>query len=213
MRNPLNLLILVGLICQGYSWPGETIPVVLTIVWACCIKWGWQTRVVRQEVEALIILGSFLVIKLVSAEFGYGFNRLIFLGGNVLLIYQIMRLLIFSNLRQKKLSLLVAIMHIGIGTQVIFDFKILIVLVVSTVLIPKSLFAIESEKFNQHNSQAHHFPLGKVCASIVVFSIVFFLLFPRLGFQTRGASPFGGGRGQGPLSREISGPPSATPCR
>ncbi len=201
-RDPKNLLILVGLICQGFSWEITPVPLMLIIIWFLGLKIGKQSQQLSPEIEALIILCAFLAIKLVSSQIGLGYNKLIFLGGNVLLTYQLLRLICKSDNRQKHLSVLVAVMHIGIGTQVIFDFKIFIILITSVILIPKSLHQIESEGFG--NGKIHPIPKLKKQLSIVfLLSIVFFLLFPRFGVKSRGTSQLIGGQGQGPLSKEL----------
>ncbi len=200
--DPKNLLILVGLICQGFSWEIAPVPLSLVAVWFLALRIGKQSWTLSSEIEASIILCAFLAIKFISSQIGLGYNTLIFLGGNVLLIYQIMRLVCKSDNRQKHLSILVAIMHIGIGTQVIFDFKILLMLIASVILIPKSLHRIDSERFG--SGKIHPIPkLKKQLFIVCLLSIVFFLLFPRFGLRNRGASQLIGGQGQGPLSKEL----------
>ena len=126
-----------------------------------------------------------------------------FVGGNVLLVYQIIHLLSPCGLRQKRISILIAIMHIGVGTQFIFDYKAFTILLASFFLIPRALYLMDSEYFTEDTAGRYsrkHFLERIVLACLMV---LFFLVFPRFSFQARTSNQFLNSPGGGRLSEEV----------
>lgn len=204
--NPLNMLILLGLVCQGYTWDTHVVPIGLALIWFLCVRFRFTGMRLTPDGEALFVLLAFIVVKFLSSRYEIGYNRWIFLGGNVLAVYQVLRLLAPSfTQRQQKLSVLVALMHLGVGTQVLFDFRIFIIFVVAAITIPKAFYDLESERYNKGASAEVGLALRvKDLAYIAIAAIVFFLIFPRVRFQSAGAAGFAGIRGGGgPLDREL----------
>ncbi len=207
-RDPRHLLILVGCICQGYSWENSIVPLIYASLWFLAVKRQRQTPLISQDVEALVLLISFAFFKMMWVGYSFGHNQLIFLGGNLLFAYQIIHLLEPPRLRQKKISVLVAVMHIGVGTQVIFDYKAAIILLAALVLVPKSLYALASDRFTP--AQTHDVtPLNpRNYVFLAIMTILFFLIFPRFGFQNRATGQLFGV--PGPLTRDLDTSSSGT---
>ena len=203
-RNPRNLLILLGFVCQGYSWEVSLVPLIFIGLWGLSIYIGSQKTVIPQWLEALALLVSFVGFKLISDLLGFGYTNLMFLGGNVLLVYQIIHLLGPSDLREKRISILIAIMHIGVGTQFIFDYKAFTILLASFFLIPRTLYIMDSEYYSEDT--ATKYSRRNIVERIVLacLMILFFMLFPRFSLQTGGANQLlsSSSRG-GPLSQEV----------
>ncbi len=90
-----------------------------------------------------------------------------------------MRLLRPLDLRERMYSIAVAMIHLGVGTQVVVDYELALVLIGAIYLIPRSLFDLEAEKYQRvlAGSLAHlHW---REFVGIAILMVTFFLLFPR----------------------------------
>ncbi len=196
-KHHLNLLILTGIICQGYSWDNIWAPMVYALLGILAMAHTPKKNIFSPNFKALILLVAFLFFKSMSVYWGYGFNKLIYLAGNFLFVYQVINLLEDSTLREKKTAFLVALIHIGAGTQVIVDFKALIMIGAALILIPltlKSMACAEFPKFATYKT-TKIYPQFKECLILAVMMSIFFVAFPRFGFQSRQLQPLLPGAG------------------
>ena len=149
------------------------------------------------------MIASFIGFKGLSDIIGFGYTNLMFLGGNVLLVYQILHLFGPSDLRQKRISILIAIMHIGVGTQFIFDYKAFTILLASFFLIPRTLWVMDSEYFAEDVSSKYTRKNSKEFVTLACLMIIFFLTFPRFSFKARTANQLLASPQGGRLSEEV----------
>ena len=178
-------------------------PVFFPVVWVVCLRIKQRKPLVSQHVEAFLIFVSFFGFKFVSNMLGFGYTNLMFLGGNVLLVYQIFHLLGHEDLRQKRVATMVAIMHLGVGTQFVFDYKAFAILVAAVILIPRALYSVESTHFSGRTIEKTPNRGFVEIAVLSCLMIVFFLGFPRFGFQARATQQLAGAQQRGPLSSEV----------
>jgi hypothetical protein len=198
LKQPLNLLILTGIICQGYAWDNDWAPLIYAFLGALAIMRQPKAKLFSPNVRALILLLSFVFFKLMSEFWGYGFNRLIYLAGNFLFVYQLIHLLEDSRTREKKTAFLISLIHIGAGTQVIVDFKALIIIMLALTLIPLTLRTLARNDFPQLSvsSTIRYFPRCLLeSLSLGLIMVLFFVAFPRFGFQSRQMRPLMTGAG------------------
>jgi hypothetical protein len=177
-NNPLNLLILLGFICQGFSWENSFVPFFYCAVWFLAIFMQRERQFLSQSIELLIFfLSLILSIKFIGHN---SYSRLLAMG-NALFVLQAMRLMWPLEKRKKRMAVMIAVTHIAVGSQFIVDYSFILVLIFSIILIPKSLFSIESEGFQ--GIAPRTFGKNKIIyPSITFIMIIFFLIFPRRKF-------------------------------
>ena len=178
-KKPLNLLILLGFISQGFSWGNYFMPIFYCGVWLFALRFRKERQFISQSIELFIFFISLIFsIKFIGHN---SYTRLLAMG-NALFVLQAMRLMWPLDKRNKKLAVMIAVTHIAVGSQFIVDYSFILVLVASIVLIPKSLFLIESEGF-QGVAAPRSFGRGKIVyPTITIVMILFFLIFPRKKF-------------------------------
>ena len=178
-KKPLNLLILLGFISQGFSWENYFMPIFYCSVWLFAIRFRKKKQFISQGIELFIFFISLVFsIKFIGHN---SYTRLLAMG-NALFVLQAMRLMWPLDKRNKKLAVMIAVTHIAVGSQFIVDYSFILVLAASITLIPKSLFAIESEGF-RGVTPPRSFGRGKVVyPAIIAVMILFFLIFPRKKF-------------------------------
>ncbi len=204
--EPRNLLILLGLICQGFSWEVDYVPVVYAVLWWICLRQRREKPLVSRDIEALLLLAACGTFKYLSATWEIGHNVMIFVGGNSLFVYQLVHLLERPVPRTRDLSVLVALIHIGVGTQVVFDYKAFVILCAFLVVGPKALTALENERYGQSAQSTSPFAVRlrfrEICG-LALLTVTFFVSFPRFNFQARPPSQLLGGGGRGPLDQQM----------
>ena len=203
-HDPRNWLVLLGFVCQGYSWENPSISIfILVLFWALCLQIRHLKVALSQRLEAFILLISLIGFKLMSDVIESGYTNLMFLGGNVLLVYQIIHLIGSGDRRQQRTSIIVAIMHIGVGTQFIFDYKAIPIILVSLILIPKALHAVESEYFVSDTTLQRSRSSLLETIVLACLMIIFFLGFPRFRLLAETGNQLLGSQERGPLSSEV----------
>lgn len=197
-RDPRRLLILLGMICQGYSFGTIVGPAAYAALWALCLRARREHRALSSALESVLTVAGLAVAFLAGNRFGT--NRLVFLG-NGLVVFQCLYLLRAVSRREKLLTVAVALVHLGVGAQVVVDYEFLIVLAAALWLLPATLFQLEVERHRRlaGGAAAGRSRLEPVC--LAVFIVVFFLVFPRFRFFSY-AGGLGGPGGMRP-SEEI----------
>ena len=201
MANPRNLLILLGFVCQGFSWADNYLmPAAFALLWALCLRSKAQKRPYPSLLETALFSAG---CGLSFAFAGHSYFERILAIGNGLLILQTLRLTYPLNQREKFLSLAMAATQLAIGSQVMVDYDFIVVLAATIVLLPKALHDLRLEAFDE---PAVPFPFrGRLreYAWIVVVMAAFFVLTPR--HRLVGGSLLGGGAGPMRPSLETAG--------
>lgn len=191
-RERRQLLILLGLVCMGFSFDNYWMPVVYAGLWGLALCLRRERRVIPMAVEALV-----LVIGIPGAYYlggVYDENKLVFIG-NALVVFQLLRLLGPLTPREKRLSITVALMHLAVGSQVVVDYKFLLVLAGSLVLLPGALFELDAERFRRVTPGRLALD-RRLFVALAVLMAAFFLAFPRMRIIGSAAAGLGGGRRQ-----------------
>ncbi len=180
MKEPRNLLILLGFICQGYSFDYYFMAVVYALIWYVALSLSREERLLPTWVEEVVALVAIVGAYFLGDALGgrYGYNRLVFIG-NGLVLFQAARLLRPLNLREKMYSIAIAMIHLGVGTQVVVDYEFILILVGVLYLLPRSLFALEAEKYRRIAGGRLAGLNGREFLYLAVIMVVFFLFFPR----------------------------------
>jgi hypothetical protein len=184
MNDPRKILILLGLICQGFTWDNYFMPVLYAAVWFFCVKWSREKPLLSKDVELIIFFGALTLCIL----FGSGnlFSKAVFIG-NSLFILQAILLLRPINGREKMLSTAIAITQLAIGSQIILNYGYILILIGAVILIPKTLRDLESGRMNDFEVYPAR-ALGKYDALIILVAmLIFFLAFPRWKVSTNRA--------------------------
>ncbi|HBM15831.1 MAG TPA: hypothetical protein DD381_05760 [Lentisphaeria bacterium] len=193
-EEPLNLLILTGLICQGLF--NETYFVVVSFVsgWFLCIIFRQQKQFIPKTLEFLILLASLLL----SLQFaGAGIFLKCFSLGNGLTSLQLMRMLWPIDIRSKYFSTAIALTQIAVGSQVLLGYSFIIAIAAVFLFLPKVLYSLHMEEekhpFDLFSRSGYWLFNHKIhYLSIAVIAILFFLFFPRIRlFNTLNIYGFG----------------------
>jgi transglutaminase-like putative cysteine protease len=191
-----HLLILVGLICQGCSFDEDKIipwlfPLIYAGLWFACVAAQQEQRRWSQSLEAVLVAGGLLLAYAIGPLVGY--NRLVFVG-NGLVVYQALRLTAPLGMRERMYTVAVAVIQLAIGSQVLVDWKFLVMLLASIVLIPGALFELEAEKFRKVAGRGGLGPSPREYFYLTILMVVFFLMVPR-SQMIQNITPSTGGAG------------------
>ncbi|GEM_PF-2403287 len=200
--HPTSILLLISAYCQAHVWDTRlAIPLYLGLSIACLVRQrkGAPVNTLQQTV-ALIF--AFALFGLFSNAELRTVHSSIFLGSNVLYIYQLMHTLSAQNLRTRQWCVFSSLILIGMGTQVVVNVSAIPVLLLTLILLPKALAELENERLNAAKAYlAPTYRLGGLGILIIILlSGVFWIFFPRFGaVHSSMISSVGGG----PLHDEI----------
>ena len=178
-KDPLNLLILLGFLCQGFSWENLFMPLLYCMTWVVALSMRREKQFISQHLELLIFFGALIFsIKFIGHT---SYFKLLAMG-NALFVLQAMRLLWPLNRRNRRMAVMIAVTHLAVGSQFIVGYSFLLILLASIVLIPKALFSVEAQDL-QGLTPPRTFGKWKIVyPAITVVMIIFFIIFPRTKF-------------------------------
>ena len=193
MRSARHQFILLGLICQGLSWDDWAMPLLNSLLWVACLTWPRRPVPLGQAADmAAISLGTVLAWQLAPA-FGVSAH---FAVGHGLVLLQLLRLLRPLDRREKLFSLIVASGHLAVACTVILDYRFILILLATLVLLPKALLELEAENFAGTLGAPLKLPrVGLFAATgILAVMVAVFVLVPRgfLGTPLAARLPGGG---------------------
>ena len=193
MKSARHQLILLGLICQGLSWDDVVMPMLSVVLWVVCLSLPRQpVRLGQMADMTAILLGGVLAWQL-APTFGVSAH---FAVGHGLTLLQLLRLLRPLDRREKLFSLIVASGHLAVACTVILDYRFILILLASLVLLPKALLELEAESFAGSAEPTTKLPRLGIAASFAVLSVMIavFVLVPRgfLGTPLAARLPGGG---------------------
>ena len=187
IKSPLNLLILLGLICQGMAWNSYYALFIFCFLWFLLNLLIEKGKAVNEPLEIIILLAAFVIF------FYYAGNNLFekcIALGNGLAILQIIRLTYSLDYRKKVLAFAIALTQIAIGTQIFLDYAFSLVLLFLIILIPKFLYSIQFQTVKLYPGTIKKNIFGyKILKHkteyllLLLISILFFLFFPRMNFE------------------------------
>jgi predicted heme/steroid binding protein len=178
MAKALNLLILLGFICQGFTWENYWMPAIFAGLWFACVRYGGKKRLVSDILEV--------------ALFGFGFIMAVYFAGrnpftcslyigNALIFLQVVRLTKPEmSHRDRIMATAIAITHLAIGSMVILDYSFIPILVIAIILMPKVLYDLEVACYTEEKIPYLTTRFGKKSiAAVFVMMVLFFIFFPR----------------------------------
>lgn len=193
MKSARHQFILLGLICQSLSWDDVVMPLLSALLWVACLTLPRRPVQLGQMADmSAILVGGMLAWQL-APTFGVSAH---FAVGHGLTLLQLMRLLRPLDRREKIFSLIVASGHLAVACTVILDYRFILILLATLVLLPKALLELEAEAFADAKIESMKLPrLG--CAAgltILVVMVAVFVLVPRgfLGTPLAARLPGGG---------------------
>ncbi len=196
MRSALNQLVLLGFICQALSWSGWFLPLANVALWLVCVRIGERRPVLLPgwAESALLGLGSVggILIGQLPDQSPH------FFIGHGITLFQAGRLLRSLDRREKLFSLIAATVQLGVACTVVLDYRFIPILVVTAILIPKTLMELEGEHFP--DTAAAPRPRFNWAGQVAVFAvmILFFATFPR-GLLSSAFPPLRSGPDNGSL--------------
>ncbi len=214
-KNPFNLLILLGFICQSFSGDNYLLPLIIFVLtWLICIRFRRKTSFFPKILELFL----FLFVLILSFRFGGDnyFSRCLALG-NAFVVLQAIRLLAPLNKRDKLFSTAMALTQVAVGSQVILGYSFILIIFAVLYLLPKALYCIQVDKMFilQGNDDKQVLRTNKLIRGKIFFNfsfsdcfldrfihgfiifvvmILFFLLLPR-GYTVPGSNLIGRGFG------------------
>jgi len=193
MRSARHQFILLGLICQGLSWDDVAMPLLNTLLWVVCLTLPRRPVRLGQAADmTAIVLGGVLAWQL-APVFGVSAH---FAVGHGLTMLQALRLMRPLDRREKLFSLIVASGHLAVACTVILDYRFILILLATLVLLPKALLELEAESFSGTGSALLKVPRVGFAAgfAILVVMVAVFVLVPRgfLGTPLAARLPGGG---------------------
>lgn len=204
MRSARNQLILLGLICQGLSWDNYLFPLMNVLIWTLCLTLPRKPIHLGSTGESLAILFGIALGYGVSHAAGVSSH---FAIGHGLTMIQAVRLMRPLSMREKMFSLIAAFIHLGVGYAVVMDYRFLLILFASIILIPRALAETASDPI-PGPKQRKVVLGGRAYACISLVALVFFLVFPRNFFGTPLSTHRSGSGEEGTLADTIMDPSS-----
>ena len=101
-----------------------------------------------------------------------------FAVGHGLVLLQLLRLLRPLDRREKLFSLIVAVGHLAVACTVVLDYRFIVILLASLILLPRSLVELESESFTGNGGAVPRPGFASQLAVLAVMVAVF-LVLPR----------------------------------
>ena len=196
-----HYLVLLGLICQGFACDHWMAPLVFGVLWYAALRYQCDRRWLPESLEVLV-----LFMALVGAyRFAHVVNMVWFASvSNALVLYQLFRLCMPLDRRQKVYTAAVAVTQIAVGAQAVFDYRFIPILLAMLVLVPATLFELEAHAFHATVAPRRCIPNWRVTAAMLCLMVAFFLLFPRYQLNPF-ASRFGAQRGSRLRELEMAG--------
>lgn len=205
LTTPLNLLALMGLVCQGMVWDNYAVPFALTIIWGLCLYFRYRIKI-PQILEMLIFAAALLICIKYGGRYIYAKSISI---GNALAVLQVFYLLRELSPREKLTSASSALIQTAIGSQVVIGYGFIVALATATILLPKVFFELEESGYQTREKRKFRISILSI-AVIVAISLLFFAAFPRVRVTSRLGSIIAPGQMQPELETSRSIMDSAT---
>lgn len=190
MKDPLQGLIMLGVVCQGasadfsnFQLANWTVPFGYLAITLLCILWRSSRRHLSQVMELSLVALAIVVAAWQGGRLGLGPNRLVAVGHG-LVAYQLLHLIRPQTLREQMWTAGVAVVHLVIGTQVLVDYRFVVILLgLAVVLIPRTLFQLEALRYRKYVTTAARGPGWQETVLTVVIVVAVFMLLPRFNIS------------------------------
>lgn len=180
MSGALNRLILLGFICQGLSWDDWLIPTANVCLWFVCLGMRRAGRHSGQTADILGMLLGCLAGGMLAEPFGASKH---FFIGHGLTLLQASRLTRQLDRREKIFSLIVALGQIGVACTVVLDYRFILILFATLLLLPRTLAEIEQQRLLGDEEALRRVPPIRISWASMSFLfaalVVFFFVTPR----------------------------------
>ena len=198
MKSPRHQLILLGFICQGFTWDNIFLPAISTLLWLICVLVPKDRFRLNPTMEGVVLT--------LGCAIGFWLGRLpgqtphFFLGYGVTLL-QAARLVRPVRRREKFFSILCACIQIGVGCTVVLDLRFPLIILAAMWLIPRVFIELEQDplRMDQRLKNAPRGPGLVGYLTIALSAVALFLVFPR-GLLSSAITSQGRGAGHGTLA-------------
>jgi hypothetical protein len=140
MKSARHQLILLGLICQGFTWDDFLLPGLYLLAWLGALILPRKPIRLGAIVEGLLLVGGAALTWVLGQQLGA--NTHFFLGHGLAWI-QLARLLRPLNRQEMFFSVLIALFHLAVGCTFLFDYRFIPVLIATVYLVPRTLLELE----------------------------------------------------------------------
>lgn len=180
LKDPLNIMVLIGLVCQGMVWDNYAIACMFGVVWFFCIFFRYRINVPK-FIELILFTAALLLCIKYGGRYIYAKSISI---GNALAVLQVFYLLRELSPREKLTSASAALIQTAIGSQVIIGYGFIAVLAGSALLLPKVFFDLEESAFQMREKRSFRISVWSIVL-IAAVSLLFFAAFPRIRVTSR----------------------------
>ena len=135
-RQKLNWLVLLGLVCTGFTYEQDRpfAPLLYAAAGLVALRLRRLNLSRRAWLEGVLLFIAIVLAYMIGTRFGP--NRLVFVA-NALVIHQLFRLLWAPTVRQQKFAVAVTLMQLAVGSMVIVEpERFLVVLALAVFLVP-----------------------------------------------------------------------------
>ena len=179
-------MILLGFVCQSLSWDGYGMLFLHVLLWVGCLKIQERRPLLVSQPIELALLGLGCVLGYLVGQLP-GQSSHFFIGYGVTLL-QCARLVRGLNPREKRISVILAMLQIGVACTVVLDYRFILLLLGICILIPRALMEMSVEYFPAGEGGSKRIGWrGSLC--VLGIMLGFFLVFPR-GLLSGGAGAF-----------------------
>lgn len=183
MKSARNQLILLGFICQGFTWDDYVLPLGSVALWVICLTVAQgKVRFTPMMECFLLLLGS---VGSLLAGHALGHNTHFFIGHGLTLM-QAARLLRPLNRREQVFSVLMACFQLGVACTSLFDLRFVPVFLAMAVLLPRAFVEMESLRVGALGGGGGIGISWRLWSVLFGVAILFFLVFPRGQFGAPG---------------------------
>jgi transglutaminase-like putative cysteine protease len=177
MSSPRKQFILLGLVCQALAWEGYAVLFLYLAAWWILVRLPEDRLRLSARTEGLMLF--------LGCAFGVAVGLLPqqtphFFLGHGLAFLQLARLPRAVNAQERRQSVLVAFLHLGVACTVVLDYRFLPLLVGALLLIPRVLAELEAAGFSDRPASLVRWrPSFGLYAGLFVGMVLAFLVFPR----------------------------------
>ena len=177
MNRALNQLILLGFICQSLSWDGWLLPLASVALWCACLKIAARRPILLSPGAecALLVAGSAggILIGYLPDQSSH------FFIGHGITLFQAGRLLRALDRREQLFAMIAATVQLGVACTVVLDYRFIPILIVTALLIPRTLMELEGDHFPKSTYSVWPKLKWSRAVAVLAVMVVFFVVFPR----------------------------------
>jgi hypothetical protein len=199
-----RLLVLAGFVCQGLASQHVAWAALFAALWLAATRIRLRRPLLPELLEAALFMAGLVLAYRYSRRFEF---PLFVSLGFPLLFVQLLRLPLAQDARALLFTAVIAVTHIAIGSLAIFDYKFVLLLVPTILLLPRTLSELEAARLHGERLRLGGRAELRRAAMVVLLMAGFFVLLPRPRLGSRM------GMGMTPTMMDAASSGSATGSR